>query len=302
MTIKMALPLKILICICLSPSLVLIGCSLVTTKSFPSTPTPSQTQTISVEPSLVFETVTPTLTPQPTLPIEKVKEKILNLLETNGGCQLPCWWGIVPGETSVQEVLSFFEPFASEIFVEDTGVAVFIWETPEEISPGNEISFDFLVSAGIVSHIDVHGIQGADLFRLPLVLTNYGQPNEIWIRTFSPNPGENTVPFSVIAFYGNQGFVAYWQGSGDVRGNIIHGCIESSPSLYLWSPDPNISTIIDTTKLFDPILPGGALRLTEASGMNEETFYNSFRGFGGPVCLDTPKSLWLGVYGQTPSP
>jgi hypothetical protein len=33
---------------------------------------------------------------------------IRTMLETNGGCELPCWWGITPGVTSWQDTLDFF--------------------------------------------------------------------------------------------------------------------------------------------------------------------------------------------------
>ena len=35
-------------------------------------------------------------TPLPDLTIDEARENLRNLLETNGGCDLPCWWGITP--------------------------------------------------------------------------------------------------------------------------------------------------------------------------------------------------------------
>ncbi len=211
---------------------------------------------------------------------------------------LPCWWGIIPGETRAQDVVSFFEPFASEISIGDTGIAVYFSTPPDEISD-HPIAHSFQISAGIVTHMRIDRMEGAESFRLPLVLADYGQPDGVWIRTFNPNPYTQT-SFSVITFYGRRGIVAYWQGSGDVIGDTIHGCIETGPSLRLWAPDPSIATIEDTSKLFDPILPGGELTLMQATGMDVEMFYERFKGIDDPVCIDTPTNLWYGWYDATP--
>lgn len=45
--------------------------------------------------------VTPTLELKPTLSANESKEEIRNLIKTNGNCNLPCFWGISPGETKI---------------------------------------------------------------------------------------------------------------------------------------------------------------------------------------------------------
>ena len=62
------------------------------TKIFPSkTPTPTLTPTITVT------WVPPTLNDY----------SIQTLIDTNGNCELPCWWGLVPGVTTKEQSLSF---------------------------------------------------------------------------------------------------------------------------------------------------------------------------------------------------
>ncbi len=48
-------------------------------------------------------TSTPTITPLPTLSVEDEGDLLSSLMADNGGCMLPCWWGITPGQTTVQE-------------------------------------------------------------------------------------------------------------------------------------------------------------------------------------------------------
>lgn len=64
-------------------------------------PSPSATTTPILLPS------TPTL--QPTMDEANTKALILEFLKTNGNCKLPCFWGITPGETTLDEVKRFIE-------------------------------------------------------------------------------------------------------------------------------------------------------------------------------------------------
>ena len=73
------------------------------------TDTPQSTQ--AATPTLTHTpTPVPTSTPTP-FPTLEPKEKqafIQEMLESNSGCELPCWWSITPGETSWEEMRSFF--------------------------------------------------------------------------------------------------------------------------------------------------------------------------------------------------
>ena len=82
-----------------------------------STLPPSPTHTLT--PTATF-TIAPTHTPTPsstptaipTLSIEDAHARLLELLADNGGCRLPCLWGIMPGETTYQEGQVLLAPFA----------------------------------------------------------------------------------------------------------------------------------------------------------------------------------------------
>ena len=62
------------------------------------TPRPTWTPSPTWTP---IPTRTPTATPLPfpTLESAEMQSFIAEMLSTNGGCELPCWWGITPGET-----------------------------------------------------------------------------------------------------------------------------------------------------------------------------------------------------------
>lgn len=120
----------------------LVGCSLSpgpatqpAASPFTSLPTNPPLQTMSVTP-LVTRTVAPTYTktprpatatktatmtatitetpgppsptPLPTLSDAQAEALALDLLKNNRGCDLPCWWGFVPGVTRPDEARDYF--------------------------------------------------------------------------------------------------------------------------------------------------------------------------------------------------
>jgi hypothetical protein len=75
------------------------------------TPDATQMATAAMLPSptrVLTPTATPTITPLPTLSIVEEGDFLSMLMANNGGCDLPCWWGVVPGETTSQEGRDMF--------------------------------------------------------------------------------------------------------------------------------------------------------------------------------------------------
>ena len=55
--------------------------------------------------------LTPSPTSYPRLSREEAKPRIIEMLQTNAGCRLPCWWGITPGKTRWEEVHALLSPY-----------------------------------------------------------------------------------------------------------------------------------------------------------------------------------------------
>lgn len=104
--------------------IVVAGCS----PSIESIATPSLViPTLSLSNASPTATLTPTLTPIatttstplstltaiPTLSVEDARKRLLELLATNGGCELPCLWGITPGKSDNQEARNILLPLSS---------------------------------------------------------------------------------------------------------------------------------------------------------------------------------------------
>lgn len=98
----------------ITASLVVIGCQtqpLQTSIQPPQINTPIETtltESFITKPALE---PTQIRIPKPTLTYERQKE-FFELLRTNGNCNLPCFWGIMPGKTLWEDANSFLEPFS----------------------------------------------------------------------------------------------------------------------------------------------------------------------------------------------
>jgi hypothetical protein len=251
---------------------------------------------------VVTETVEIISTP----PGETVRQQVLWLLETNNGCQLPCWWGIVPGQTEwsiAEEFLHRFDRDTFEIPLNPDltyyGVSV---PLPFELSAGDNTELGILVQNGIVERIQT-GVSIGDTppgylnhYTLSSFLTTYGPPTEVWLSTYSSppggGPGSTILPFVVVMFYPDQGIAALYDDLGEIVGDMVRGCPQAYPisTLELWTPNLGLTLeeLVNSSASFNMEY----LSLEEATGMDEATFYETFKNPDNTTCLETPASLW----------
>lgn len=90
------------------------------------TPTPSP----SPIPSL-----TPTMPPVPTLTMDEEQTLVIQLLRETSTCELPCWWGDIPGITDWQTVYTYFLSLGKEVYtserLEDHTIASVAFDFPQ---------------------------------------------------------------------------------------------------------------------------------------------------------------------------
>jgi len=220
-------------CAVLLAMLILVGCnaSTVPTSVFSPTlaPTPKavatiQLPTITPRPSATSTpsptaTASPTITstPVPTLTADKMQALVRKMLQDNGGCELPCWWGFTPGKTAWQVAENFFLSHGKKIGEYDNSqVTVY---TVDFYIPnhGSRINQDYYTINGDVidviiaravpavhdEQLDYGDAQLAgdwSLYMLPQMLTTYGQPSEVLLETFTGTPDGGRPPFSFRTF------------------------------------------------------------------------------------------------------
>jgi hypothetical protein len=270
-----------------------------------STPIPTPTSSPTVPPTQTpLPSVTVTPSPWPTLPPDEAADKVLALLADNQNpdCLLPCWWGATPGQTLWHDIEPFLISFALEIKANSSAALVYLPLHEAIEVPG----FDGYVAyswneSGVIKEISLKpmNVSGYDPRTM---MTLYGVPDEVWLKTFSELlPGE-VLPFQLIIVYQEQGisFRYYVDASG--TDTTVTACFEpgvveierpdlfpAGPRIYLWEPGQH--------KTIDEIanIPGERyFPLAEKTDLTPQTLYEKFTDPNEQPCIDTPADSWIG--------
>lgn len=234
--------------------------------------------------------------PIPTLTV--TPEAVLNpaeLLLSNGDCRLPCWWGIVPGETDWASAAALLAPYSVRIApYERTGYTYYTAYliNPEQPSE-HTINVDLAVWDDTVQLISALGETGSELTP-SVVMGTYGIPDEVWLRTFS-DIREGYLDFAVVLAYLEQGFLFEYGSQGTLDGEDVIGCIrnqQGSLELLVWDPKLGLN-FTEASKIgLSGTVTAEFLALETATGVTLREFYNDFGPEGSEVCLRTPRPLW----------
>ena len=259
-------------------------------------PTSTSQPTITVTP-------TPTCTPAPTqvqtlLPVE-LEKAVINLFENNGGCKLPCWWGMTPGETSLDDSQKFFSQFDGNIYITDSKESYqhqyLNIPVSASLSPIKRIRMDIDGTNGIIEKMEIQEYDWPS-YHLSQFLDQYGKPDGVWINSMKSYFG-GLPPFNLTLYYPQKGIIAFFysfEGESEYKGDIIKACIPHSPRLILWSPQKELSYQDIYKRLYGQDYEEYhiSLPLDEATGMNIEQFYQSYKNADVSPCFKTNRELW----------
>ena len=249
-------------------------------------------------------------TPAPTLTDDEEQTLVLDLLKKNGECQLPCWWGFTPGKTSWQIAESFFVSAGKKIGKyrdSQTTIYTIYFHIPlhgsqinQDYYTVNDDTIDVItISAvpptrnGELVYGDAQFARDWRSYTLPQLLTDYGQPQQIFLRTFSDTP-TGWLPFNLLLFYPEQGILVSYYGPAEKDKGTLRACLnQTDVRLWLWSPEHTMSLERLANMGSSPIgNMAGFRRLEEATGMSVEQFYQSFVQPNNKRCLETPADMW----------
>ncbi len=235
--------------------------------------------------------LTPTRTPLPTLERVEAERVVQQYLRDNGGCRLPCWWGITPGFTQREEAVMILEPiakFEESSYEEKVYFGYQLLHAPE----GAEVSGSLNFKNDKVSYIYVFQNGTEQSFKLHQLLSAYGKPDEIRLQAYRETFDERP-PFTMLLIYRSQGIVAEFLTSTMELGQYLKGCFRNGPDLWLYDPkDSELSEL----EFFYPKTRAGhfeppVLSIEQATGLNIEAFYQRY-WVSGDHCVYTPSSLW----------
>jgi len=287
---KYALSLVIII-------LTLSGC-------FPNQPSITQTSLPSVLPSstpeipaaVVFTTtqlpnitppptrvlpplLTPRVTPFPT--ITDASEELEILLQTNGNCELPCFWGIFPEQTRYEELYSVIDKLEGSRFeelLENGHIRVssdFTYEKKHTIrvALAADLQSDVVkdLEVTILNQLDT-GVNSEDwsAYNIDNILDNYGVPDTVEIYFGTPY---DALTFGIRLKYEN------------IHTSIMYSGRTTETNKYLTLTPPSAIFCPEEIGIYAVVLHIGrnpfndepdGVPLSEATGMDEQAFYKLF--------------------------
>jgi hypothetical protein len=275
-----------------------------------STQTPTVTPTITITP-LVDQSVpvitesplTPTHQPDPTwtlpatLPIQDAASKVNELLQTNGTCRLPCWWGIVPGQTKWEDARSMLFPLAKSFDDSYSKAGEFFPGLLVYYSADGDRFFeqDYTVRDGIVQEIKIK-LPGVSPFSNPKgILDEYGVPDEIYVGGEYEPEVVNWQSFWIFFYYSKQRiFVEYDQGMEPIQppSSSLSICFSDVyySELHVWGPeysfDQNLNFIFEQH--------GNSHKpLEKVTSLTIAEFHTLFTDLSQAPCFETPAKNWL---------
>jgi hypothetical protein len=250
-------------------------------------------------------------TPAPTLTASEEQASVLDLLQSNEGCQLPCWWGFTPGETNWQAAQAFFtslgkipheylSPRGTINYSVDLHISMHDVGISQVYIVRNHLIEGIWVRTGTTRNDE--RVYGDPLFLRDLqrylpsqLLASYGQPTQVFLRTFYSAPEGSFVPFNLLLFYPEQGILVRYYGPTEREGDLIRVCPRQTDiTLWLWSPkEPlTLEDIAQWGQQF-PIEEVSSFRtLKEATGWSIEQFYQTFVQSDTSECFETPAGIW----------
>jgi hypothetical protein len=295
--------------------LVINGCNpLSSFESIQNTIFPSPHQTAitilqsSVTPTLLSPTqkpiIQPSITEVPVLPVEEAEAKVLELLKSNGGCQLPCFWGLTPGQTKREEAVSFLYQFMNI----SPGPGVEITIPRDDLQLGTNV---YLANAanqtGILQEIEVittayHRIpqdsgyvyinnfdnpyyhEYFQYYTLSYLLKNYGKPDDIYFDIETDFVKE----FHIYLDYSRLGWGAKLLMPLSISKDVVKGCpAKAFTTLWLWTPGDTRTAKkygFSSNTLFKSI--------KEIPDITLEEFYNKYKVPTNDKCVEIPLSVW----------
>jgi hypothetical protein len=227
----------------------------------------------------------------------QAEKKIAELMKTNGGCQLPCWWGITPGQTSWIEAEQFLSSFSfvgdgvsrqverDGLTITESIYAPIYYNGYDELSYG----INYVVEDSKISIIYVLP-KATQNYTLHKLLKIYGEPSQVYVWAFTNPPG-SYLPLLLAVYYSDQRMLALYDMEARKTNGYLQACPNQiAPSLSLWA----IGDQWDYAKIKRAALgedPNDELeKLEDVTELDIDSFYQLFQDPN--ACIETPQELW----------
>lgn len=254
----------------------------------------------------------------PELPKEEQLEYILNLILGNNGCSLPCWWGIYPGQSNLQDLRNILLPIGrlkNTTFFTDDGDYSFseainldhVTNLSEKFISLDRWTIDF-ISVRLYIPEEFRGSayydafeHAAETYSMKNILITYGVPSKIMVYPRSgPVEKGGGWGYHITLFYDHLGFLVVYLMEGSIsidpnKGEYIF-CpdFESVVEMELIMNNPENDTGLDDlhTSLRYHNSTDNSRELSQVSDLSGQDFYDLIVNAQGKSCFESPLIAW----------
>jgi acylphosphatase len=205
---------------------------------------------------------------------------------------LPCWGGITPGKTSWQEANQILESVITILDIDENHQCTFgpckviIWRSRSGSDPHGSVKSQNDTIAEIV----LQGYPPSPVMRLDKILTQYGQPEKVFIVT---NPVSITMDITLA--YPNHGFIIMFRWDQSISHENIVGCIQER---WVYLSVNQITETWSDSYIKNKLYGSGDIKevdfrpLESVTNMSIEQFYEKFKNIDGSECIVAPIRIW----------
>lgn len=223
--------------------------------------------------------LTPHITPFPTITRAEVKENLMYMLQTNGECKFPCFWGISPDKTRYEELYSVIDNLGGYRFetlqpndhiligssfrLEETGgiIVEFSADLQDDIVRDMKVLLLNLYDAEVAS-------EDWSSYNMKEILRTYGVPDKVELYYSGHS---NSISIDVQLKYESiDTSIVYYAGTTKTTQY-------ETPSSVIFCPEEIGVNILELHMGKSPFntIPDG-VPILEATGLTEEDFYSLF--------------------------
>ena len=227
--------------------------------------------------STQLPTNTPTIT-QVVLSPDEIQARLREYLVNNGNCTTPCFFGIEPGKTTLDQVVQQFSPVLGKSGIEQDpygtgliyskGFSVGNYITGEIILGFKNNIVDWIDSS--IHNLDKEAVQPSEWtgFSIRKILQMFGVPSKIVFYIDYPhepttNPG---IVYSYLMFFDEYKVVIYHLGGWMPYNRTYHICLAQEK--------PNYIRFWFNTDRSGPFTEG--VELSQATKLSNQDFYNMY--------------------------
>lgn len=245
--------------------------------------------------------------PPPTLIPEDAYTALSESIPGDANCVLPCWLGIIPGQTGFNDagnILFQFNAIAISEFSSRWKYIKVIYPTyymTTLVYPTNDDRVDhILIDTSIgpdanerVRYDDPWFRQTWQRYFLPELFRGHGAPEKIFLDTtlVAADPS-SSYPYVLWVVYTQQGFLIRYEGDNLKFGDKIRICpLQSKITIKSWNPEmSSYEKYIEGDMAMETSL--GPQPIESVTDFEIETFFEMFKESEFDTCFETRESIW----------